>query len=56
MLLLLQSTFPLFTYLLADVEVDFWGRGLLALPRADRFPVQPSCVLLSPSDDEPTAP
>jgi len=51
----------IFSYLLAELEIDFRGRGLAALPPADRFPVQLSCDLLSVSDedeleDELTAP
>lgn len=43
-----------FTYLLAAVEADFWGRGLAPRPRAERLPSQLSgCgALLSPSDEE----
>lgn len=44
------------TYLLAEVEADFRGRGLPPRPRAARLPLaQLSCeALLSPSDEELT--
>lgn len=55
--LCLQAPGVPFTYLFAEVDGVFRGRGLAPRPRAARLPeAQLSCgVLLSPSDEEPNA-